>query len=90
MPIAHLSAARGLVGTARQELGPVAAWDGELIFDNPRFVNRSRALSLADTELRQGKDTTRLKHPGSVKRCGGPGVVSEVDGNLPAQASDVV
>ena len=33
-------------------LGPVAAWDGELIFDNPRFVNRSRALSLADTELR--------------------------------------
>ena len=33
-------------------MGPVAAWDGEFIFDNPRFVNRDKAFSLQDTELR--------------------------------------
>lgn len=32
--------------------GPIAAWDGELIYDNPKFVNRSRVFSLADTELK--------------------------------------
>lgn len=32
--------------------GPVANVDGELIFDNPRFVDRSKVLSLEDTALR--------------------------------------
>ena len=32
--------------------GPVAAWDGELILDNPRFVERSKAFSMDDTTLK--------------------------------------
>ena len=32
--------------------GPVAHYDGELIVDNPRFVDRSKAFSMADTDLK--------------------------------------
>ena len=32
--------------------GPVAHFDGELILDNPRFVNQSRVFSPFDTELK--------------------------------------
>lgn len=35
--------------------GPVAAWDGELIYDNPAFVDMGQAFSLADTSLRVGE-----------------------------------
>ena len=31
--------------------GAMALFDGELIVDNPRFVNRSRALGMADVVL---------------------------------------
>lgn len=32
--------------------GPVAGWDGELIYDNPRFVDRTLAFSPSDTVLK--------------------------------------
>ena len=32
--------------------GPVTQFDGELILDNPRFVNRSRAMTMSDDTLR--------------------------------------
>lgn len=32
--------------------GPVANWDGEIIVDNPRFVDRSKALTMDDAFLR--------------------------------------
>lgn len=32
--------------------GPIAAWDGEFVFDNPRFVDPVKAFSLSDTELK--------------------------------------
>jgi hypothetical protein len=31
--------------------GKIANWDGELIIDNPKFVDRDRHFSLDDTEL---------------------------------------
>jgi hypothetical protein len=36
-------------------LGPVAHFDGELVLDNPRFVNRSLVFSPSDTVLKIGE-----------------------------------
>ena len=35
----------------RTPRGPVTQYDGELIYDNPRFVDRARLLSMAETEF---------------------------------------
>ena len=32
--------------------GPVASWDGELILDNPAFVDRAKAFAMTDTTLK--------------------------------------
>ena len=36
----------------RTAFGSVANWDGEIVLDNPRFVDRNRAFSLHDDHLK--------------------------------------